>query len=207
MRDGIIIKEHQRWNTKQVWVRGYLMMQYRRVPKALRFASPMVNDTNQDLCGGWSRPEHDARGEGAIIVDRVLAGLKPLGDAHFPSRAAAEPHLARIAAAGLPHAVREVTHMRRPGDTGECPVAVEVCQRGTLGGLFDLDALVDAYGSNVVPPLLAYTVSEQSLKVADRTLESFFGRWDVPRVWPWVTGLVLGYPVENTIALGYARAR
>ena len=36
---------------------------------------------------------------------------------------------------------------------------------------------------------------------ADRKLSSFFDGWDSPPLPLWLTGLILGYPVENTISL------
>ena len=75
-------------NTKEVWNRGYRMMQYRRQPKALRFKHRMVNDANQDLAGGWAMKtprftsEYTGHSQNNEILRRVAKGLKPLGIAH-----------------------------------------------------------------------------------------------------------------------------
>ena len=54
MKHGIHIKKHKHWNTKTIYNNGHVMRIYRRQPKMIRFRSPMVNDFNQHLCGGWS---------------------------------------------------------------------------------------------------------------------------------------------------------
>lgn len=200
MRDGIIIKEHKRWNTKQVWVHGYLAMQYRRVPKRVSFASPMVNDENQDLCGGI--PRHERPREMAVIVDRVLSGLKPLGSTVFPGMDAAGPSIDQVAMSGLPYSVYAVQGHQPYGST-EPWIFVEVCQSGTLRDLFDLRAVTAAYSRSGVSHHVIDEIRGELPDFADRTLASFFGRFDTNCNPAWVTGLVLGYPIENTIACYY----
>jgi len=58
-RQGVLVREHNHWNTKTVYNNGHVMRIYRRQPKAIRFRSPMVNDFNQHLCGGWSLSDHE----------------------------------------------------------------------------------------------------------------------------------------------------
>lgn len=200
MRDGIVIKQHKGWNTKQVWVHGHLAMQYRRVPKHVGFVSPMVNDENQDLCGGIAR--HDRPREMVVIVDRVLAGLKPLGSTVFFGVEAAGPSIDRVVESKLPYSVYAVTG-HHPYGSAEPWIFAEVCQRGTLREEFDLDALVAAYRRSGVAHAVADEVQGALPAFADRTLASFFGRFDTNCNPAWVTGLVLDYPIENTIACYY----
>jgi hypothetical protein len=42
---------------------------------------------------------------------------------------------------------------------------------------------------------------DEIVAYADRALSTFFDGWDSPPLPLWLTGLILGYPVENTIAL------
>lgn len=42
---------------------------------------------------------------------------------------------------------------------------------------------------------------KEVLPFADRLLSTFFEEWDSPLLPTWLTGLILGYPVENTISL------
>lgn len=201
MRDGIVIKEHRHWNTKQVWNQGHLMMSYARVPKTASFRSRLVNDANQDLCGGWRRPEHQMLGEGAVIVERVLAGLKPLGSGPFWGVEAAQPSIDWVAASGLPYTVfSRVGHFSSLG--GEPATLVEVCQRGTVSELFDLPALVDDY-LGALGERVASVVRQEVLAFGTQRLESFLGCWEAHHIPAWLRGLILGYPLENTISICY----
>ena len=71
----IAIIEHRSRHTKKVSCTGPLQVTYRRAPKTLRFSSPMVNDENQDLSGGWPRDRRVNLGE--IALQRVIGAVKP----------------------------------------------------------------------------------------------------------------------------------
>jgi hypothetical protein len=65
--------------------------------------------------------------------------------------------------------------------------------------LFDLDALARDYVENGI-----FTPEEMAAQIArygPHDLIDFAEGWDVEDVPAWVTGLILGYPVENTISL------
>lgn len=74
-RHGVVIREHKHWNTKTVYNHGHVMRLYRRQPKTIQFRSPMVNDFNQHLCGGWSFA--DIPDNRAATVEQLVAGRKP----------------------------------------------------------------------------------------------------------------------------------
>lgn len=183
MKHGIVIKEHKCWNTKQIWNRGTLLCTYRHVPKSINFSSIMINDTNQHLCGGWFIDEIDDVNQ--TTFDRVLAGVKPMGVVSYDKDE--ELDLKRYKQAceqGLP------TYISK---TEKC---LYVCQNGTLSQLFDLATLKTDYQANI--PYLNW---DQFDEFKDRELKSFFTGWDWEEVPIWVTGLILGYPIENTIAI------
>lgn len=50
-------------------------MTYKNLPQWVKFKHPTVNDYNQHLCGRWYVYKHPEFEE----VDRVVAGLKPVG--------------------------------------------------------------------------------------------------------------------------------
>jgi hypothetical protein len=72
---------------------------------------------------------------------------------------------------------------------------IDICCRGKLDELFDLDTLATDY-SKFVPYIVGEILSYKNVQ-----LESFLGdKWDDQG---WLTGLILGYPIENTISRIY----
>ena len=191
--DGVRVIEHKRWNTKQVWANGYLQTMYRRQPKKIHFKNRMVNDENQDLCGGWHRRGHDGnrRDENAEILRRVADGLKPLGIAHAVEPEADIERFRRdLSQRGID--VKIVKHFWKGWN-------IVAAQKGTLRELFDLETLAKDYVNSGV---ISEAHMAQSIRLyADRCLIDFAENYDWEDVPPWVTGLILGYPVENTISL------
>lgn len=189
-RAGVSVTRHSKWNTKRVYTRrGYLARTYGRQPKRIRFRSRMVNDANQHLCGGWEW----YRDGSAATERRLLAGRKPLGSMHYWSKADAMAAAGRLKAAGL----RVVTgrgHLPGQWFVDACH-DIAVCDLGDLGTLLsDYTAALPAYDTYL---------ADQFARYWNRRLSSFLGRrWDVECTGaPWLTGLILGYPVENTISL------
>jgi len=222
MKHGVIIIQHKHWDTKQVWNCGNLVATYRHVPKKLHFRSRMVNDENQDLSGAWpafmalpgscsSKSRSMAHEEETHeIVRRVLAGLKPAGVVYLDATDAEEASEAKIAvdalvqrSAGSNISVK-VGHRSVEGYQGTRKlIDVIVARKETLQELFDLSALYQDYASNL-PELAESFVREFDLyhnwRVADFFAHADTFHWD--RAFPmWVTGLIVGYPVENTISL------
>lgn len=198
MKHGVIILKHKDWNTKQVWNQGDLMITYGQQPKKLHFENRMVNDANQDLCGGWM--PLDSLEEDTSIDDpalrQLLSYLKPLGFICESSKKEAE------------QTARELRQMHEDFDVKVLPpgphrlnhtIAIAT-QKGTLREIFDLDSLYRDYLENDVIP--KKQLDREFSKYGDRTLISFAGKFDIDEgIPPWVTGLILGYPVENTISL------
>ena len=188
-KHGVQIIEHKDWNTKQVWNRGHLMMTYRYVPKKIHFKNKMVNDKNQDLCGGWFMDDCGFEEQQMRLIDRVGAGLKPMGVLHYDSR----PLAFQVA-----NAIRNGTNLDvKVTKTHNYEVAL--AQHGTLVELFDLDALALDYIDNGI--FTSADMARMVTKYSHHRLIDFSEGWDVEDIPAWVTGLILGYPVENTISL------
>lgn len=188
-KHGVVIIEHKNWNTKQIWNRGHLMMTYRYVPKKIHFKSWMVNDANQDLCGGWFMGDMTYLDIQSTILQRVVRGLKPLGVLHRDRKVDAE---------GIAGEMRRFPWI----DTKVVKShnwEIVVARGGTLEELFDLESLTRDYIENEVIGEVAFL--DAVAKYAPRLLIDFAEGWDVEDVPGWVTGLILGYPVENTISL------
>lgn len=190
-RGGVEVTRHKGWNTKRYYTStGYLARTYRRVPKRVRFKSKMVNDANQHLCGGWG---YFSGAESDVIEQQLVAGRKPLGEMLDWSKAAADARAKRLRAAGL---VARVSRNRFCDDTWN----VEACHDIRVQDIGDLGKLIGDYTASI--PAFTPEFHDEFMQYGSRRLSSFLGRkWDIGDCPPWLTGLLLGYPVENTIAL------
>ena len=195
-KHGVIVTAGRRHNTKTVWNRGYRMITYRKQPLRIRFKSKMVNDKNQHLCGVWWFA--GLENTNLWIERQLIAGNKPLGAMIFwgddldngEDIACAE----RLRAAGL--VVR----------TGPSFVAghriVEACHDIRVGDIGDLGELIADYiESGAIPEEGIDALCAEFNRYSSRKLKKFLGKkWDAEHNPLWVTGLILGYPVENTIS-------
>ena len=193
-KHGVHIRGHKNWNTKTVYNNGHVMRIYRRQPKVIRFQSPMVNDFNQHLCGGWSMKEINDEKEATL--QQLLAGRKPLACICFwPDRHAdAVEAQDRLVAAGL------VTDLRRRDMQSyyfDHIWDLTGCHDMQVKDIGDLKALRDDYAQVFDLELEEAEV----IPFADHKLYTFFDEWDSPPLPLRLTGLILGYPVENTISL------
>lgn len=74
---------------------------------------------------------------------------------------------------------------------------VIICQKGTLNNLFDLESLKKDYAD------FAEAVKDIEIK-KNKKLSDYKNAWDVDEgAELWETGLILGYPIENTLSLYY----
>lgn len=213
LKNGVYIIEHKKWNTKQIWNRGALMATYGHQPKEILFKSPMVNDFNQNLAGGWfMRDIEDPERE---TINRVIGGLKPMGVVHRESGTDAtmlaneirtrndQSGRYEIDVAITDAIARAKKHGQKIYTTGRS-LEIIVARHGTLKELFDLDSLytdyVDALGEELGDVWLDDFDTELD-KYETFYLIDFADGWDDPLVPYWVTGLILGYPIENTISV------
>lgn len=189
MKHGIHIREHKNWNTKTIYNNGYVMRIYRHQPKIVRFRSPMVNDFNQHLCGGWHMS--DIKDEHEAALQQLMAGRKPFACITFwpIQEAAALAAHERLDAAGLVTDLRKRPFQGYQIDHVWDLLAWRDIRVQDIG---DLRALSEDYADLIAVDVWPY---------ADRALSTFFDGWDSPPLPLWLTGLILGYPVENTISL------
>jgi len=185
-KHGVIVKEGGRFDKKIIYNQGYKLYQYDFIPKKIHFKSPMVNDFNQHLSGGWFMAEiptyNDVRKH---ILQRVINRKKPLGVIYCKSLEKTKQLCKNAKSRGLFCEYKE-----RDDD-----YQVIICQKGTLNDLFDLESLKKdyAYFEEVV----------QDIEVKkNKKLSDYKNAWDVDEgVELWETGLILGYPIENTLSL------
>ena len=181
-------------NTKTIYNNGHVMRIYRRQPKIIQFQSPMVNDFNQHLCGGWSMS--DITNERDATIQQLANGYKPFGCITFwqdqePKGLSGQKQLE---AAGL------ITELRRR-EWHSCKSNhvwdLLACHDIRVGDIGDLRALREDYAATFETGL----EQEKAAPFAELPLATFFDGWDSPPLPLWLTGLILGYPVENTISL------
>lgn len=195
-KHGVIVKVGRRHSTKTIWNRSYRMITYRKQPHRIRFKSRMVNDKNQHLCGGWFFAGLD--NTNMWIERQLVAGRKPLGAMFFSGQeledgediACAE----RLRTAGLV--------VRAGAGFVEGHRIVEACHDIRVGEIGDLGNLIGDYiGSGAIPEEDIDALCAEFSRYSSRKLRSFLGKkWDAEHNPLWVTGLILGYPIENTIS-------
>jgi hypothetical protein len=193
-KHGVIVTVGGKHNTKTVWNRGHRMITYRRQPKLIRFKSRMVNDKNQHLCGGWGFAGLE---DNNLWIERqLIAGRKPFGVMFFwgpelengEDIACAE----RLRAAGL--VVREGAGFVKGTRI------VEACHDIRVADIGDMGELLADYVKALIPEY-EDDLRDEFKRHGGRRLRSFMGkRWDAEHNPLWLTGLILGYPVENTIS-------
>ena len=196
-KHGVIVTTGARHKSKSVWNRGHRMVTYRKQPLRICFKSRMVNDANQNLCGGWFMDGATGDTINREIERRLIAGKKPLGVMTFWDEDATEARacVARLKAAGL--AVRTRQGWRSGQWIVEACHDIRVSEIGDLG-----DLIKDYIESGAIPEGRVDALCKEFNLYSGRKLKSFLGgNWDVESCPEWLTGLMLGYPVENTISI------
>lgn len=175
---------------------GYKMAMYKYPDIKRSFSSPMVNDYNLHLCGGWSWRDVNERQE---IVDRVIAGLKPTGFTYAfeKDREWLEQQESMAQQAGCSTCAYE-THLLRLG----VAYPHQCCE------IFDLDALKTDYMkyAGILGGGYRFDDVEEALDVlCSYNFTNFFEEFAVgdptSNSEAIVTGLLLGYPIESTVSI------
>ncbi len=136
-----------------------------------RFQSPMVNDFNQHLCGGWSMT--DIGDEKEATVRQLLLGKKSFAAISFwPDRhSEAVEAQQRLMSAGL------VTDLRkRELLPGHAVWDLLTCHDIRVKDIGDLRAVEADYDGWFIFGFL----NEEISAFADQKLSSFFDGWDSP---------------------------
>ncbi len=166
--------------------KGNLLMTYKNAPKWVKFKHPAVNDYNQHLCGGWFVYDHKEFEE----VDRVVAGLKPVGVSHCRDLNKTEEKQKEILSKGFMASIFK--------STWNDLYFLTASPYGKLKDFFpNLDDLKEDYLCYRLP----YCVEdiERYKNVDFKSFHNF--KFDKENHSSCIVGLILGYPIENTIAL------
>lgn len=181
-----VIQKKGRWNEKRIYANGKLLKKYRFIPKEIKFKSAMVNDFNQHLCGGWTFSGINETKE--LFLQRISEGLKPFGQYVDCSGKMRDDEVNEF--------VSRVKSCDLEIQSDYFPLLSRyealICRKGTLGELFDLDTLEEDYADNGI------IIDVDSVR--EKELKEYFVEWNGVGVNHWETGLILGYPIENTIS-------
>lgn len=168
---------------------GYVLMRYKKIPKNIKFRHPAVNDYNQHLCGGWSVVPYGKFEE----IERVVSGLKPLAYCHTFDKNEAIQKVNEIVGKGFLCTYVE----RKFFDQNRMIYDITASVKGKLGDYFDIQTLIDDYKRNKLIDQVENLERHKNV-----TFDAFHGgKFDVEFNGSEITGLILGYPIENTISL------
>jgi hypothetical protein len=180
MRHGIIINKFNHHRTKRIYNKGFLLGSYLKLPKNNTFIHRMNNDINQHFCGGWFLPPYYGNKQ---LFMRVVHFLKPFGVLHSLNKSELNEYIKYSKYYNLTY--KTIRSQLQGTD-------LMFCFDNTLNKIYDLDALVLEYANNNI----------NIIPDRKKLLSDYFYAWDIEQgVAPWETGLILGYPIENTISL------
>jgi hypothetical protein len=161
-----------------------------------KFTSPMINKENQELDGSSFRKYRTADEMDQAILHRVWRNLKPFGEVCYWEKDRAQ--YLRSQLKEQEHLVVSPLH-RGVISRQWC---FEVTHKGTLDKHFDMKALAAWYARNGL-----LEAAQDILDKRHNHLVDYFCDWDWAdegsEIEPWETGLILGYPVENTMKRCY----
>lgn len=165
--------------------KGHIIKRYRNIPRNINFRHAMVNDYNQHLSGAWSVYKHYDFEE----VDRVMRGLKPIGDSISYNFRAIKDKMWELRNKGYIATYSQ----QRIGST--ILYILTASPKGKLGEFFDMETLATEYERQ--------GFSGKSIRDhSDVNFEKFHNIKYNSGFYPVeIVGLVLGYPIENTISI------
>jgi hypothetical protein len=186
-KHGIILDKGKKYQTKKIYNNGYLMVKYLNQPLSIQFESKMVNDINQHYAGGWSIAGLDLSNK--ALLNRVLQGEKPMGVISECKKQGLEVYDSLVD--------KRCFYSKAFKYKNSNAFHLIVATKGKIKDLFDLNILYETYLEN--------GISINVEKYKDKTLKDFFNDWDAQdedsNIDYWLTGLILGYPIENTISI------
>jgi len=200
--DGIYTRENDEIINKLFVINGYVMKKYEYPKIKTRFSSPLLNDYNLHLCGGWFFP-----GVKSIeSLQRVIDGMKTMGFYDTFDDKKFECWKKIVKDSGLPYMV-----FSKEENNGLNGIGISI--KGTFGENFNLQDLMHDYklyfnaceafrfepNNSVRNKLIKFIKNLKDVEISsylsfDYSNETKTDEDDI------LTGLILGYPVETTVA-------
>lgn len=176
---GVHIKKFKNGTFKKTIKNGEATLRtYWRCPSNLQFKSKMVNDMNQHYCGGWGVNNIIDQSDKACFM-RVMNGLKPLAILNQYD--------------GLIELIDHTKFDHKIVKRSNGYSYLAVAPKEPIEELFDMPTLMQDYFDNG----MFFTFEE----FAKHPIKDFFEGWDVEDLGVPKTGLILGYPIENSISI------
>lgn len=194
---GIYIRKHKNIEERLFINTGILVRIYKYPIIDRTFQSPLVNDHNLNLGGGWGWP---GKKESECLT-RVMSGKKPIGFYHFKD----DESITEYCESGFPYVILKDT------DLGTNTLGLSI--KGTFSENFDMDALINDYYQYLKKSvkefeLLKYIteiIGEELEFVKNHNVSDFlnfdYGNPNKSPEYDCLTGLILGYPIETTVSL------
>jgi len=188
---------------KQFINNGSLMREYSYPYIKQHFFSPLLNDHNLNLCGGWDFK--DIKDE--EVISRVVDKKKPMGFYTISDEKKFLLVTEYVKKTGLPFITFLQGEKRENGFTNDYAFEIGISIRGTFGENFNLRELIHDYNLYAKAYKLKsghikkFINSIKDIEVKDYlTFDYLYGYkvWDVDNV---ITGLILGYPIETTVSI------
>lgn len=201
--DHIILFEFKKYFHKHIYSDAdykYCVRQYMRVPKNLKFKHPMINDDNQDLCGGWGLFKN-TKPDNEIILEKVLMGTKPMGIFYKNSAEEANEIIKEIDKNKF-----FVEYIKRNNDEN-WGYEINIATKDKLCNLFDLETLTQDYIDVFSNEFEDFDddnykyFTNTIMQYKNYQLCNFFFQWDIDDLPIQIVGLILGFPIENTISI------
>lgn len=194
---GVYIREHKKTIDKLFINNGNLMRKYKypRIEER-HFSSPLLNDYNLHLCGGWSFNGI----EDNQTIQRVINGKKPMGFYDTFSSEKFEYWKEYVKDTGLPYILSPKEKNNRIDEIG-------ISIKGTFGNIFNLPDLIHDYqlyamacgfSDDFVEHIREFITSIKDVEIKNYLSFDYVNQTtDEGTI---ITGLILGYPIETTIS-------
>ncbi len=197
MKHGIYHEQYKKTVHKKVYIDDQLMRRYIYPRIETHFQSPMVNDYNLHLVGGWSFPGVKTE----ECLTRVLEGKKPAGFFGSFNKEQFEQGVALLDKVPDGFAVSPVDH------SGPAPhIGVSITK--TFEEAFNLESLcVDytAYAAATNNDGELEDILELFNVLKHQRVSDFLAGFDYANPDTLekliITGLILGYPIETTVSI------
>ena len=199
---GFYRRDYKENHEMVVLSNGHSLCRY-KYPRGVNipFHSPMVNWMNLTFCGGYGVLLEDGEyaGSNKRLFEAVANGLKPIGfiNVNFNKF---EEIIEEVMQSGFRYEISKVW-------TGNYEIGL--ANQGKVKDYFDLDKLINSYrlySNRIGHNLLTPRDEENLLKINELELAIFLKDFDYAssqkKNWEHVlTGLLLGFPIESTVAL------
>lgn len=192
---GVIMYCASDINIKFIFNNGVALRRFTYPKVNYTFSNTMVNNDNQYFCNGFSIDGLDLSND--ALYKRVIFGLKPMCCITEKSKEKIDIYIEKLDLNKFSYTYSTI-YMQ---SSQEPCYNLIIARKGKIGELFDLDALGEDYFESKI--LINTEMFE------DKTIKDLFPGFISHEIDLsdnlWLTDLLLGYPVENTISKYYEK--